>query len=109
MKAEERFPAKRSARARRDDELQPRIRKVFEENFAVYGARKVWRQLQRDDVHVARCTVERLMRSMGLRGAVRGRSFKTTTSSDTDARPRDLVQRQFRAMRPNQLWVADIT
>ena len=109
VKAQERFSEMRSTRARRDAELQPRVRKVFEENFAVYGARKVWRQLQRDDVNVARCTVERLMRGMGLRGAVRGRSFKTTTSSDTDARPRDLVQRRFRAVRPNQLWVADIT
>jgi putative transposase len=109
-KARERDPEKRPARAKRDDELRPEIRRVWDENFAVYGAEKVWRQLDREDFSVARCTVERLMRGMGLRGAVRGRAFKITTVSDEAAmRPLDLVQREFVASRPNQLWVADLT
>ena len=101
---------RQSARAVRDEELRQRIRRVFEEHHQVYGADKVWRQLNRDGVVVARCTVERLMRQMGLRGASRGRQCKTTrSSSDASLRPPDLVQRSFRASRPNQLWVADIT
>ena len=103
-------PDQRPARARRDDELRPRIERVWEENQAVYGADKVWRQLGREGVEVARCTVERLMRRMGLRGAVRGRAFTVTTVADASAaRPPDLVKREFSATRPNQLWVADIT
>ena len=103
-------PERRSVRERRDDELRPRIQRVWDENFAVYGAEKVWRQLRRDEVSVARCTVERLMRSQGLRGAVRGRAFKVTTVSDKAAvRPPDLVQRDFNAEKPNRLWVADLT
>ena len=103
-------PAKRPARAKRDDELRPEIQRVWDENHAVYGAEKVWRQLDREKVDVARCTVERLMRGMGLRGAIRGRAFKVTTVADETAlRPPDLVARQFSATRPNQLWVADIT
>ena len=103
-------PSRRPARAQRDDELEQQIRRVFEENFRVYGVEKVWRQLRREGVAVARCTVERLMRKMGLRGAVRGRAFKVTTVSDeSDVRPLDLVKREFEATRPNQLWVADIT
>jgi transposase InsO family protein len=82
---------------------------VHEENFDVYGAHKVWRQLNREKIAVARCTVERLMRTLGLRGAVRGRSCFTTISDDSADRPADLVNRQFTATRPNQLWVADIT
>jgi len=83
---------------------------VWEENFEVHGAEKVWRQLVREGVPVARCTVERLMRAEGLRGAVRGRAFKVTTKADENALlPPDLVERQFAATRPNQLWVADIT
>jgi transposase InsO family protein len=83
---------------------------VWNENHAVYGAEKVWRQLGREKVAVARCTVERLMRGMGLRGAVRGRAFKITTVVDEIAiRPPDLVDREFTASRPNQLWVGDIT
>jgi putative transposase len=102
--------AKRPKRARHDDELRPAIRRVWDDNHAVYGAEKVWRQLRREDMAVARCTVERLMRAMGLRGAVRGRAFTTTTVSDEVAtRPPDLVKRDFSASRPNQLWVADIT
>ena len=103
-------PEKRPARAKRDAELRPQIQRVWDENFAVYGAEKVWRQLGREDVAVARCTVERLMRAMGLRGAVRGGAFKVTTLADDSAnRPPDLVDREFHATRPNQLWVADIT
>jgi hypothetical protein len=87
-----------------------RSRRVYDENFAVYGADKVWRQLGREGVDVARCTVERLMRGMSLRGAVRGRAYKTTTVADESAcRPADLVKREFCATRPNQLWVADLT
>ncbi len=109
-RARAQYPAKRPDRAMRDDELRPEIQRVWDENHAVYGAEKVWRQLGREDVDVARCTVERLMRGMGLRGAVRGRSFKVTTVADETAmRPPDLVARQFSATRPNQLWVADIT
>jgi transposase InsO family protein len=106
----QRQPERRSARARRDDELRAEIQRVWEENFAVYGAEKVWRQLRREGVAVARCTVERLMRAMGLRGAVRGRAFKITTVADESARrPSDLVEREFWAERPDQLWVADLT
>jgi transposase InsO family protein len=103
-------PELRPARAKRDDELRVEVRRVFDDNFAVYGAEKVWRQLLREDVAVARCTVERLMRQEGLRGAIRGRAWKTTTVADEAAtRPPDLVERKFTATRPNQLWVADIT
>jgi putative transposase len=103
-------PNRRPAREKRDNELRSQIQRVFDENQAVYGADKVWHQLGREKVDVARCTVERLMRGMGLRGAVRGRAFKITTVADkTAVRPPDLVHREFTAMRPNQLWVADIT
>jgi transposase InsO family protein len=103
-------PAKRADRAKRDDKLRQDIQRVWDENQAVYGAEKVWRQLRREKIDVARCTVERLMRDMGLRGAVRGRAFKVTTVADITAmRPPDLVDRKFSATRPNQLWVADIT
>ena len=102
-------PERLPARARRDAELRPEIERVFKENFCVYGVRKVWRQLVREDHAVARCTVERLMRAMGLQGAVRGRKFKTTVVDESAVRPADLVDRDFTASRPNQLWVADIT
>jgi transposase InsO family protein len=103
-------PGKRSARAKRDDELREEIQRVYDENRQVYGVRKVWRQLGREGIEVGRCTVERLMRSMGLRGAVRGRAFKITTVADEALeRPTDLVKRSFEADRPNKLWVADIT
>ena len=102
-------PTRRSARARRDDTLRPEIQRVWDENHQVYGPRKVWKQLQREGVRVARCTVGRLMRAMGLRGAVRGRAWITTTHAGEGARPRDLVDRQFVATRPNQLWVSDFT
>jgi putative transposase len=103
-KARTRDPERRPRRAKRDDELRAAIRRVWQENFDVYGAEKVWRQLGREKFFVARCTVARLMRSLGLRGAVRGRAFKiTTVSDDTALRPADLVQRQFHASRPNQI------
>jgi transposase InsO family protein len=102
-------PARLSRRAKRDAKLRLEIRRVHKKNFGVYGARKVWRQLRREKIEVARCTVERLMREMGLRGAVRGRTFKTTIPDEFAALPLDRVDRDFRATRPNQLWVADLT
>ena len=103
-------PDLRPPREKRDEELRPEIQRVWNDNHAVYGADKVWRQLGREKVAVARCTVERLMSDMGLHGAVRGRAFKVTTVVDANAaRPPDLVNREFTATRPNQLWVADIT
>ena len=82
---------------------------MFEANYAVYGARKVWRQLNREGVVVARCTVERLMAQMGLQGRVRGKRRRTTIPADASPRPTDRVERTFAATRPNALWVADIT
>ena len=102
-------PELRCARAKRDDELKPEIRRVWDENHQVYGARKVWLQMNREDYDVARCTVERLMRVLGLEGATRGKKFKTTIPGDVADRPADLVQRDFTATHPNQLWVADLT
>ena len=103
-------PERRPPREKRDERLRPQIQRVWNENHAVYGADKVWHQLARERVDVARCTVERLMRGMGLHGAVRGKAFKVTTVADeAAARPPDLVHRAFAATRPNQLWVADIT
>lgn len=98
-----------SARAQRDDTLCTRIRQIWTENFCVYGARKVWHQLKREKVTVARCTVERLMKRLGLKGAVRGRQLKTTRPDPARPCPEDLVHRQFRAPAPNQLWVSDFT
>ena len=108
-KACEADPARLSKRAVRDMELREDIERVWKENFGVYGARKVWRQLRREGFDVARCTVERLMRAMGLQGVVRGRRVKTTIPDDQAERPMDLVKRDFTASRPNQLWLADIT
>jgi putative transposase len=103
-------PNRRSARAQRDDELRAIIRRIWTEHFQVYGPRKVWRQMGREGLRVARCRVRRLMRAMGLAGAVRGRAWVTTTQSQMDAqRPADLVERHFTATRPNQLWVSDFT
>jgi putative transposase len=104
-------PELRSDREKRDEELRGHIRRVWEESFGgVYGVRKVWHQLGHEGIEAARCTVERLMREMGLRGAVRGRAYKVTTTADASAtRPADLVQRQFEAAHPNQLCVADLT
>ena len=108
QKAREADPSRRSARSVRDVEFREKIERVWKEHFGVYGARKVWRQLGREGVEVARCTVERLMREMGLQGVVRGRPFKTTVTDHAAFRPPDLVQRDFSADRPNQLWVADL-
>jgi putative transposase len=109
-KARHRDPTRRSARTQRDDALRIAIQRIWDANQQVYGPRKVWRQLRREGHRVARCTVERLMRDMGLRGAVRGRAWVLTTRSDAVAdRPADLVDRHFAATRPNQLWVADFT
>lgn len=99
-----------SARAVRDAELKPEILRVWEQNLSVYGADKVWDQLNKDGIRVARCTVERLMREMGLQGCRRGRIWvRTTVGDDRADRPADLVERQFRAPAPNRLWVADLT
>ena len=98
-----------SARARRDEELKVHIARVHAENFGVYGAPKIWAQLNREGHRVARCTVERLMRDLGLRGAVRGKPRRTTIVDDAAERPRDLVDRRFTATSPNRLWVADLT
>jgi transposase InsO family protein len=102
-------PAKLSARAKRDLALQAEIRRVFADNFEVYGVRKVWRQLKREGGEAARCTVERLMRSMGLRGVIRGKPVKTTVSDKAASCPLDHVKRQFQTPRPNTLWVSDFT
>jgi putative transposase len=98
-----------SARAKRDKALQPRIEQVWNANLQVYGADKVWKQMNREGVEVARCTVERLMRRLGLRGVVRGKVVRTTVRDHKAACPLDKVNRQFRAERPNQLWVSDFT
>ena len=99
-----------STRAVRDAELMPEVVRVFEDNLFVYGADKVWAQLNRENIRVARCTVERLMRAQGLSGARRGKAFTVTTHhDDRQQRPADLVERKFRAPTPNRLWVADLT
>lgn len=98
-----------SARQLRDEALKAQLRQVHAAHFGVYGARKLWRQLQREGVAVARCTVERLMRALALRGVVRGHRHRTTISDETAPRPADLVHRDFRASAPNRLWVADLT
>ena len=102
-------PAKLSARAKREATLMAEIRRVWEENFGVYGVRKIWRQLAREGIAVARCTVARLMRTMGLQGVVRGRKVRTTTPDPATACPLDRVNRQFQTPRPNALWVSDFT
>ena len=102
-------PASAPPRVRRDAALRGEIRRVWEENFGVYGVRKVWRQLGREGVNVARCTVARLMRQMSLQGIVRGKSVKTTTSDKSTPCPLDRVNRDFKAPAPNRLWVSDFT
>jgi len=102
-------PDRRPARAKRDEQLRPHIQRVWNDNHGMYGADMVWRQLGRENIDIARCTVERVMRDMGLRGATRDRAFKVTPRADENAfRPPDLVHRELVATRPNQLWVADI-
>ncbi len=108
-KAREADPGRLPPRLQRDRALASEIRRVHEENFGVYGARKVWRQLGRENILVARCTVERLMRSLELQGVVRGRRCRTTRADEHAERPLDRVRRQFLASRPNELWVADFT
>jgi transposase InsO family protein len=108
-KAREVNPVLRSQRSQRDQELRGEIGRVWKENHEVYGVRKVWRQLNREGVTVARCTVARLMDEMGLEGVVRGARLRTTFPADAADRPRDLVERNFTAERPNQLWVSDLT
>lgn len=99
----------RSARAQRDSELMPKIQTLWSENLEVYGADKVWKQMHREGKAVARCTVERLMRRLGLRGVRRGKAVLTTFSDAKAPSPLDKVNRQFQAARPNQLWVSDFT
>jgi len=98
-----------STRAVRDGELRPAIERVHRENFSVYGVDKIWAQLNREGVEVARCTIARLMRDLGLRGVIRGKPRYTTVAGDEADRPRDLVDRSFVACAPNRLWVADLT
>ena len=109
-KARQADPRRLPARAQRDAALCPEIQRVWDEHQQVYGAKKVWKQLNREGIRVARCTVGRLMRGLGLRGVVRGRTWATTTRGEAGAaQPADLVQRDFAATRPNQLWVSDLT
>jgi len=108
-KAREADPDRLPCRAKRDVDLCRDIQRVWKENYRVYGARKIWRQLNRETIHVARCTVERLMKQLNLQGVVRGRRCKTTISNVASDYPADLVNRKFTATRPNQLWVADFT
>ena len=102
-------PKRASARARSDAALSREIRRVWDENFQVYGVRKVWRQLKREGINVARCTVARLMRQMGLKGVMRGKPVRTTISDKATPCPADKVNRQFQAPCPNALWVADFS
>jgi transposase InsO family protein len=108
-KARQAQPGRRPAREQRDEMLRLEIRRVWEESFRAYGVRKVWRQLKREGWAVARCTVARLMRALGLHGVVRGRKARTTVPAPASERPADRVQRDFDARRPNALWVADLT
>jgi len=108
-RARQHDPERRPERTKRDEKLLVHIQRVWDENKQVYGAKKVWLQLRREGIEVARCTVERLMKQLGLRGAVRGKKVKTTWPDKAAARPDDLVQRDFSAKVPNQLWVADLT
>ena len=105
----QRDPSRRSVRAQRDEQLTPHIERVWRANLSVYGADKVWRQLHREGMAVARCTVERLMRQQGLHGVRRGKVVRTTVSDSKAPCPLDKVNRQFKAERPNQLWVSDFT
>jgi transposase InsO family protein len=102
-------PARLSGRARRDVELKPEISRVFEANFRVYGVRKVWRQMRREGFDVARCTVARLMKDMGIEGVIRGNKIRTTIADKAAPCPLDRVNRQFRAPAPDMLWVSDFT
>ena len=107
--ARERKPQLRCARAQRDEEMMVHIQRVWEANMRVYGADKVWKQLNRESIAIARCTVERLMRKLGIEGVHRGKVVRTTVADPAVACPLDRVNRQFKADRPNQLWVSDFT
>ena len=107
--AQQRDPQLRCARARRDDSVVPSVERVWQTNLRVYGADKVWNQLNRENIAIARCTVERLMRKLGIQGVRRGKVVRTTVSDTKAPCPRDRVNRQFKAERPNQLWVSDFT
>ena len=109
MKARQREPARWPPRAIRDEQLKLEIRRIWNGNYCVYGARKVWKQLKREGFRVARCTVARLMREMGLRGVVRGKKLKTTLPAEADVVPLDRVNRDFAVSAPNRLWLADLT
>ncbi len=108
-KTKQRDPTRRSDREKRDEVLKPEIERVWQENFKVYGARKVWLQLNREEIDVARCTVARLMKIIGIQGVKRGRRTITTIPGNALDRPRDAVNRDFNVSRPNALWVADLT
>jgi len=107
--ARRRNPELRSARTKRDERLVPHIERVWDANLQVYGVDKIWKQMTREDIVVARCTVERLMRHLGLQGARRGKTVRTTVPDASSPCPLDRVNRQFQADRPNQLWVSDFT
>jgi putative transposase len=109
QKARQADPARVPKRIQRDRQLGEEIRRVWKENYCVYGARKEWRQLNREGIPVARCTVERLIRCMGLQGVVIGKRIRTTMADEKACRPLDLVNRAFTASWPNELWVADFT
>jgi len=107
--AHRRDPDRRSARSQRDENLKPEVMRVFAENFGVYGVRKVWRQMKREGFDLARCSVARLMRDLGLQGVIRGKPVRTTVSNKAAPCPLDHVNRQFHAPAPNRLWVSDFT
>jgi putative transposase len=107
--AKRREPERLSARAKRDEKLKVEVKRVFDSNFGVYGVRKVWRQLLREGFEVARCTVERLMRKMSLKGVIRGKTVRTTVGDKSAPCPLDQVHRQFHAPAPNRLWLSDFT
>ncbi len=107
--AQRRNPALRCNRAKRDDEVITEVQRVWHANMQVYGADKVWKQLNREGIGIARCTVERLMKRLGLKGVRRGRVVRTTVPDASAPCPLDRVNRQFKAERPNQLWVSDFT
>ena len=108
-KAREADPLRCAVRSQRDEELKFEIQRVWDENLKVYGAKKVWRQMNREGIAVARCTVARLMKALGLRGVVRGKRQFTTIPADVADQPQDLVERNFTAEVPNRLWVSDLT
>ena len=102
-------PDKRSKRAKADAAMSLKIRQAYEDNFGVYGVRKIWHTLKREGVDVARCTVARLMKAMGLQGVIRGKPVRTTIQDKKQPCPLDHVNRNFKASRPNQFWVSDFT